>query len=107
MAWLAITAFMSTTLPTLADRQYSTKLVASASPGSFISSVLSSTARMNFSTLSALKPNWVMMKPGVLFSFTTRCRLKAASCAVTGLPESNLASRRSLKVKVRPSGLTS
>ena len=48
-----------------------------------------------------------MMKPGVLFSFTTRCRLNAASCAVTGLPESNLASRRSLKVKVRPSGLTS
>jgi hypothetical protein len=56
--------------------------------------------------LSALKPNWVMMKPGVLLSLTTRCRLNAASFAVSGLPESNFASRFSLKVKVRPSGLT-
>ena len=63
-------------------------------------------ARIIFSTLSALKPNWVMMKPGVLLSLTTRCRLNAASFAVTGLPESNFASRCSLKVKVRPSGLT-
>ena len=39
LVWFAITVLMSTTLPTLADRQYSTKLVASASFGSFISSV--------------------------------------------------------------------
>ena len=39
LVWLASTVFMSTTLPTFADRQYSTKLVASASVGSFISSV--------------------------------------------------------------------
>ena len=39
LAWFAITVFVSTTLPTLAERQYSTKLVASASLGSFISSV--------------------------------------------------------------------
>ena len=45
-------------------------------------------ARTIFSTLSGVKPNWVMMKPGVLFSFTTRCRLNAASLrgdAVAGI----------------------
>ena len=88
-------------------RQYSTKLVASASPAASSPACSRPAHGSSSRRCPALKPNWVTMKPGVLFSLTTRCRLNAASCAVTGLPESNFASRRSLKVKVRPSLLTS
>ena len=62
-----------------------------------ISSSYSPVWRIFSSTLSGVKPNWVMMKDGVLSSFTARCSDHTASSAVTGAPEWKVASSRSLK----------
>ena len=87
-AWL-IASFFSTTLPTLADRQYSRKVGAFAS-AICITSVWSSIALMRAVALSLLKPNWVRMKPGALSMITARCSDHSTSCAVMRLPEANL-----------------
>ena len=54
-----------------------------------ICSVMSSVALIVSATLSAVKPNWVRMKAGVLFRITARRSEYSASFAVTGLPEWN------------------
>ncbi len=102
-SWL-ITTFFSTTPPTAALRQYSRKVGAFGSAMS-ISSVCGSVARMRSATLSLSKPSCAMMKAGALFMMTARCRLNAASSAVTGAPLPNLRSARILKVHFLPSGL--
>jgi hypothetical protein len=47
------------------------------------------------------------MKLGALFKITARCRLKAVSLAVTGLPDANFRFFVMVNVQVRPSGLMS
>ena len=98
--------FLSTTEPTAAVRQFSTKLGA-CFVGSFRTSVCASVAAIIAATLAGVKPNWVRMKPGLLFSVTTRWSEKATSSAVIGLPDSNFASSRRWKVMLLPSGATS
>ena len=78
--------FWSTTEPTPAARQFSTRVGARLS-GIFSSTVMSSVARTIWSTFSGVQPNWLKMKPGVLFSLITRVSENTTSAAVTGLPE--------------------
>ena len=104
-AAFASTSSLSTTEPTPADRQLSTKLGAKSSP-IVSSTVWSSTALTMPSTFSALQPSWVRMKAGVRLSLITRCREKATSSARTGLPEWKVRPGRILRVIVRPSSLT-
>ena len=89
-AWLSA-SFFSTTLATLADRQYSRKVGASGS-ATFITSVWSSIALMRTGAVSLLKPNWLRMKPGALFMIAARWNDQAASSAVIRAPEANLRS---------------
>ena len=62
---------------------------------------------MRSATLAGVKPNWLMMKAGDLFRMTARWSVKAASSAVTGLPDANLRPGRRWNVVVRPSALVS
>ena len=55
-------------------------------------------------TLSLVKPNWVMMKPGALLRITARDRVNTTSSAVTGLPDANFRPGAMWNVVVKPSG---
>src|SRR3546814_8765106 len=68
---------------------------------------MSSVARIFSSTLSASKPNCVMMKAGDLSRITARCSEKTASSAVIGLPDAKVMHGRIFKVKVRSEEHTS
>ena len=68
--------------------------------------VAGSTALTMASTLSLVQPSWVIRKAGDLSSLTTRASEKAASSAVTGLPDVKVRPGRILNTMVLPSGLT-
>ncbi|MNE71457.1 hypothetical protein D3C80_1673320 [compost metagenome] len=54
---------------------------------------------MVVSALSGVKPNWPMMKAGLLFILMARCSEKATSSAVTFAPLEKVASSPITKVK--------